>query len=383
VDRFIANRITIDLDAVRHNVRFLRSLLPVHTRFTAAVKADAYGHGAVPVARAVLEAGAWGLAVATAEEAAELRDAGVEAPVLVMGPVYTEGQLVEMAGRDIEVSVVSPEMVRLLQKASKSLPALRIHIKLDTGMNRQGLLPGPEVEALMDVVRSAPSITMAGIMTHFACSSEEPDSVGWQLERFRPGVERVRREWPQVPAHAANSAATMHHPESYFDMVRCGIAVYGLSPFQGDARVEGLRPAMSRTSRVAMIKRVTTGEGVGYGLTFRPTEDHVVALVPIGYGDGVLRALSNCGEVIIRGKRRPMVGRVSMDSFAVDLGDNADMVKPGDIVTLIGSEGAANISTEEVARWAGTINYEISCAVKLRRAERVFRDEAVGTETQP
>jgi len=386
MERFVGNRIIVDLDAVRHNVRFLRSLLPARTRFMAAVKADAYGHGAVAVSRAVLEAGGWGLAVATAEEAVELRDAGIAARVLVMGPVCTVAQLEELARRGIEVAVVSPGMVSLLRRVPVSGPVLKVHAKLDTGMNRQGLLPGSEVEALLDVARSEAHVQVVGIMTHFANSSDEPDSVPWQLERFLPCVERIRGEWPEALVHAASSAAVIRHPEAHFDAVRCGIAVYGLSPFQGDARAEGLMPVMSWTSRVAMVKRVAAGEGVGYGLTFRPVEAHEVALVSAGYADGVFRALGNRGQVIIRGRRRLMVGRVSMDSFSVDLGDNADAVRAGDTVTLIGGEGTATVSAEDVARWAGTINYEIPCAVKLRRADRVFLHETPrsdATKTAP
>ncbi len=385
----VRSRIVIDLEAVRHNVRFLCSLLRPGVQFVAAVKADAYGHGAIPVARAALAAGAWGLAVATAEEALELRECGIDAPVLVMGPLFSPGQLAEMARHHVDVALVSTEMVRMLLALPAGPPALRVHLKVDTGMNRQGLRPGREVDKFVDVARSHGGVRVVGVMTHFASAADEPDSVPWQLARLGPVVERVRSVWPGLVVHAANSAATMRHPEAHLDMVRCGIATYGLSPFMADALKEGLRPVMTWSSQVVMTKTVARGEGVGYGLTFRPATEHVVALVPVGYADGVFRVLGNRGEVVIRGRRRPMVGRVSMDSFAVDLGENSDGVSVGDEVTLIGRQGVVGVTAEEVAAWAGTINYEITCGVRTRRAERVFVHEglqgnsAKGAERSP
>ena len=377
MDRSPRSLVSIDLGAVRHNVAFMRSRTAAGTRFMAAVKADAYGHGAVPVARAVLDAGGYGLAVATAEEAVELRDAGITAPVLVMGPLYGLDQLVEMARRDVEVAVVSPDVGEMLAHLPSVGTPLRVHVKIDTGMNRQGLYPGREFETFLDTVRVARNVKVVGVMTHFANAAAEPNLVAQQLQRFFACVERVHATYPQALVHAANSAATVRYPESHFDMVRCGIGIYGMSPFQADARAEGLRPVLSWTSMVVMTKRVRPGEGVGYGLTFRPTNERVVALIPVGYADGVFRALGNRGEVVIRGRRRPMVGRVSMDSFAVDLGNNEDGVVPGDVVTLIGSEGSVCTTAEEVSAWVGTINYEITCAIRLRWAVRVFTNEIV------
>jgi alanine racemase len=211
-------------------------------------------------------------------------------------------------------------------------------------------------------------------MTHFACAPEDPSSIDFQLGRFLPAVEQVRHEWPNVVAHAANSAATVYSPHSHLDMVRCGCAVYGLDPWQEDALARGLQPALSWKSQVALIKRVEPGEGVGYGHTFRPDRPTDVALVPIGYGDGVFRALSNRGEVLINGRRYAIAGRISMDSFGVDVGTD-DRVKVGDSVTLIGADGDERITVEEIAKRLGTINYEVTCDIALDRQERRFLNE--------
>jgi alanine racemase len=362
--------ITVDRAAVRANVRALRAYLPSGCGFFAAVKADAYGHGMLEVAGASMGAGASGLAVASAEEAVALRDSGSAARVLVMGPLYGADQLQELAARDVECAVVSEDMVSMLRAAAGSGPQVQVHLKVDTGMNRQGLLPR-QVEWFLEQVRELQGVRVRGVMTHFACAPEGPASVEDQLGRFLPCVQRVRAEWPDAEAHAANSAATVRHSRSHLDFVRCGIAVYGMSPFGGDAEQEGLTPALSWTSQLVLVKDVPAGEGVGYSHTYRAPTDRKIGLVPVGYADGVFRALGNVGSVLIGGRRYPMAGRVSMDSFSVDLGPETD-ARPGDTVTLIGRDGGERISAEEVAGCAGTINYEITCAIRTARADRRF-----------
>jgi alanine racemase len=362
--------VLIDLAAVRHNVARLCALLTPGTRMLVAVKADGYGHGTLPVARAAVAAGAHGVAVATAEEAVALRDAGFGEYILVMGPLYGLDQYEEMARQDVDFAVVSDHMAALLPRLRGSSTKARVHLKVDSGMNRQGLFPS-EVDSFLDSIRGIPEIELVGVMTHFACVTEDPATVDFQLGRFLPAVERVRREWPAAAAHAANSAATIRAKHSHLDMVRCGVAVYGLDPWQKDPLAEGLAPVLAWRSQVAMVKRVAAGEGVGYGHTFRPDRPTDIALVPLGYGDGVFRALGNQGEVLINGRRYRMAGRVSMDSFGVDVGTDGQ-VKVGDAVTLIGADGANRITVEEVARRVGTINYEITCDIALDRSERVF-----------
>jgi alanine racemase len=362
--------VTIDLDAVRDNVRFLKGKIQPGTRFLSVVKADGYGHGILACARASVEAGADGVAVVTAEEAVRLRDAGFDRTVLLMGPLYGSDQYREMAGRNVEFALVSEEMARTVQELGSTGPKARIHLKIDTGMNRQGLLP-EQARPFLGDIRDHSRVDLVGVMTHFASAAEEPASIDFQLHRFLPLVELAKADWPEALAHAANSAATLGYPSAHLDMVRCGIAVYGLSPGQGDSHAEGLTPSLSWTSRVALVKRVPAGEGVGYGLTFRPAADTHVVLVPVGYADGVFRLLGNRGQVLIGGRRYPMVGRVSMDSFGVDVG-NDGRVRTGDQVTLIGQDQTSRLSAEELAGWAETINYEITCNIRLDRAQRVF-----------
>lgn len=347
-----------------------------------AVKADAYGHGTLPVARSVVAAGAYGVAVATAEEAVALRDAGFSHMILVMGPLYSFDQYEEMARRNVDFAVVSDHMAEVLPLLRGTRVRARVHLKIDSGMNRQGLFPSA-VDPFLECIRGIPEIQLAGVMTHFACVTEDPATIDEQLRRFLPAVERVRREWPGVVVHAANSAATVYSARSHFDMVRCGCAVYGLSPWQRDARAEGLEPALSWKSQVVIVKRVEAGEGVGYGHTFRAEHPTDVALVPIGYGDGVFRALGNGGQVLINGRRYPLAGRVSMDSFGVDVGTDG-RVKVGDTVTLIGADGDDRITVEELAHCLGTINYEITCDIALDRSERRFlNDLTESEETSP
>ena len=234
--------VLIDLAAVRHNVAHLLAMLSPGSRMMVAVKADGYGHGTLPVARAAVAAGAQGVAVATAEEAVALRDAGFAGSMLVMGPLYSFDQYEEMARqgsrlRRGERPHGRPSCPRLRGSGLKA----RVHLKIDSGMNRQGLFP-EEVDAFLDAIRGIPEIDLVGVMTHFACVTEDPATIDFQLGRFLPAVEKVRREWPAVIAHAANSAATVYAPDSHLDMVRCGCAVYGLSPWQEDPLAEGLRP---------------------------------------------------------------------------------------------------------------------------------------------
>jgi alanine racemase len=362
--------VLIDLAAIRHNVAHLLAVLTPGTRMLVAVKADAYGHGTLPVARAAVSAGAHGVAVATAEEAVALRDARFDSTILVMGPLYSFDQYEEMARQHVDFAVVSDHMADLLPTLRGSGLKARVHLKVDSGMNRQGLFPSA-VEAFLESIRGIQEIELVGVMTHFASVTEDPDSIDFQLARFLPAVERVRREWPSVMAHAANSAATVYTRASHLDMVRCGCAVYGLSPWQGDALAEGFRPALAWRSQVVIVKRVAPGEGVGYGHSFRPDRETDVALVPIGYGDGVFRALGDRGEVLINGRRYPMAGRVSMDSFGVNVGRDGQ-VRVGDTVTLIGEDRSDRITVEEVAQRLGTINYEVTCDIALDRTERLF-----------
>jgi alanine racemase len=243
---------------------------------------------------------------------------------------------------------------------------VRVHVKFDSGMGRLGNPDEAEVLALARACAGDPHLVLAGIWTHFA-TADEPDSAFFdqQLERFATVVEAVKAEFPDVIAHAANSAAVFRDPRSHFDMARCGVAVYGLDPFQGDPAERGLEPALSLRSYVADVKRFPAGASAGYGQTWRSPVETRVGVLPLGYGDGVRRGLSNNAEVLIRGRRHPLVGTVSMDNVTVDLGPETE-VEPGDEAVLIGSQGEESIRSEEVARRLGTINYEITCGISAR-----------------
>jgi alanine racemase len=342
-DRALAQ---VDLGAIERNCARLPKPL------CAVVKANGYGHG--PVAGAALAGGATWLAVATAAEARELREQGLDAPVLVMGAL-TRDELRAAAEADSDVVAWSDEVAEA---------APRVHVKLDTGMGRLG------TKDREGALRLAARPNVVGLMTHFATADEPGDDLfPAQLEAFRSFVEAVGRD--DLVVHAANSAAALRDPASHFDMVRCGIAVYGMDPFQEDPAAHGLEPALSLHSWVAAVRRFEPGDSAGYGRRWTAAERCWVATVPIGYGDGWRRGLTNDCDVLIRGRRYPVVGAVSMDNVTVGLGADTD-VEVGDPVVLIGSQGDERILAEEVARRLGTINYEVTTGLLPRvRREHV------------
>ena len=349
----------VDLGAVRHNVRLLRRRAGVS--LMAVVKADAYGHGAVPVSRAALEAGADSLAVVTAEEGAELRGAGIGAPILVFTDLPPDGLLAARWHR-LAVTAHSVESAKRIA----AVQGLTAHLKVNTGMNRWGVEPSEVGEA-----RKILGDRLAGVYTHFSSADSDASETRRQIERF----DAVLADQPfgGLPVHAANSAALLWHPKSRYDLVRPGISLYGLHPKGdgGDPAEEGLRPAMTLKSYVADTRRLSPGEGVSYGLTFRAGEPVFAATVPVGYAEGYRRALSGRAEALIRGARRPLLGRVTMDAcvFGVD-----DGVEVGDEVVLFGEQGEGRVSAEELGRLAGTINYEITTGINPRRVERSYTD---------
>jgi alanine racemase len=338
---------TVDLGAIERNCARLPKPL------CAVVKADAYGHG--PVAEAALAGGATWLAVAAAEEARALRAQGVEAPILVMGAL-TPAELEAAVGANADVVAWTEEIAEA---------APRVHVKLDTGMGRLGT-KDRELAA-----RLAARPNTVGLMTHFATADEPGDDLfAAQLDAFRDFVEAVGRD--DLIVHAANSAAALREPASHFDMVRCGIAIYGMDPFGEDPAAHGLEPALSLHSWVGAVRRFETGDSAGYGRRWRAPEPTWVATVPIGYGDGWRRALTNNCDVLIRGRRHPLVGTVSMDNVTVALGPDTD-VEVGDEVVLIGAQGQERILAEEVARRLDTINYEVTCALTPRVPRRYVK----------
>jgi alanine racemase len=361
VERALA---TVDPAAVSANCAALRARLAPEVKLCAVVKADGYGHGMAACATAALAGGADCLAVATAREAAALREELPEARIFVMGAL-TEAELDLALGAGAEVSVWR-EGFRALVSARVTGPPARVHVKHDSGMGRLGNRDAAEVLRLADACAEDPALELAGIWTHFA-TADEPESGHFQaqLEAFAGVAAQARERHPGVAIHAANSAATLADPASHYDMVRCGIAIYGMDPFGSDPAPHGLAPALALRSYVADVKRFEAGAGAGYGQTWRASEDTFVAVVPIGYGDGVRRGLSNRGEVLIRGRRRPIAGTISMDNLTVELGPETD-VEPGDEVILIGPQGEERVLAEEVAESLGTINYEVTCGISAR-----------------
>jgi alanine racemase len=241
-----------------------------------------------------------------------------------------------------------------------------VHVKLDTGMGRLGTTDPEEARTVAAAVNADDRLELAGLMTHFATADERGDDyLPRQLAAFNEFIGPLRAEYPQATVHAANSAATLRDPASHFDMVRCGIAVYGLDPFLTDARAQGLEPALSLQSYVAEVKRIGAGESVGYGRSWRAERDAWIGVLPIGYADGVRRGLSNGGEVLVAGRRFPLVATISMDNVTIDLGPETD-VRPGAEATLIGIQGEHEITCEQVADALGTINYEVTCGIGPR-----------------
>jgi len=363
----------VNLAAIERNVTRLRAELRPPAGLAAVVKANAYGHGALPVARAALAGRARSLAVATAGEAAELRAGGIEGPVLIMGAISEEELPVALSA---EAELVAWDERFLARVIAVSWAPVRVHVKLDTGMGRLGTRSREEAIRVAERIAAAgPGLELAGAMTHFASADEDPAFTAEQLGRFEPFVRALRERWPRIVVHAANSAGTLQTPASHFDLVRCGIAVYGCDPMNDDPAAHGLEPALELSSYVAAVKRAAPGESAGYGRRFIASADTWLATVPIGYGDGVRRALTNNCEVLIAGRRYPLVGTVSMDNITVDVASE-DAVAVGDRVTLIGADGAERVTAEELARRIGTINYEILCGISSRVPRVYHRDGA-------
>jgi alanine racemase len=362
----------IDLGALRANCQRLRAELG-DARLCAVVKADGYGHGAADVARAALAGGASALAVATAGEAAQLAEAGLgDLELLTLGAL-TEAEIDVALGAGSDVALWTPGFLDLLAARARALGRrARVHVKHDSGMGRLGTFDGEEVVRLARAVAADPDLELAGVWTHFATADEPDDDEGYlfeQLARFEPVAEAVHAEHPGVTVHAANSAAVFRSSRSHFDMARCGVAIYGLDPFQLDPTAHGLAPVLSLRSYVAAVKRFPAGQSAGYGRRWRASADTWVGVVPLGYGDGVRRALTNDCDVLVGGRRYPLVGTVSMDNLTIELGPET-AVEPGAEAVLIGRQGSEEIRAEEIAARLGTINYEVTTAILPRVPRR-------------
>ena len=338
----------------------------------AVVKANAYGHGAVPVARVAVAAGATWLGVALPEEAAMLRVAGIASRILVLGPIAPE-QASLVARHDLDQCVSDPVQAEFLNRAATSAGRpLRLHLKVDTGMGRVGVSLR-EVGPAATRIAALPAVRLAGLMTHFAESdAADPAFTREQLARFAAATGAVRAAGVAIPLrHAANSAALLHHPDARLDMVRPGIMLYGCHPCDRRPNDPTLAPALRFRTVVSHLKDLPAGGSVSYGRTFVAPHDLRIATLPVGYADGLARLLSGQGQVLIGGQRVPIVGRVCMDMTMVDVTGVPD-VRVGDEAVLIGRQDAEEITADEVAALTGTISYEVLCRIGAR-VPRVYR----------
>ncbi len=363
----------VNLAAIERNVAGLRRRLDGETALCAVVKGDGYGHGAVAAARAAIAGGAGWLAVATADEALELRDGGVGGPILVMGAISDEELPLALAA-GAELVAWSERFVDRVAAAAGSAGsgAVRLHVKLDTGMGRLGTRSAPDaLEVAERVLGAGRSAELAGVMTHFATADGDLEFLDAQLDRFRPFAASVRRRAPGVLVHAANSAGVLREPASHFDLVRCGIAIYGCDPLNEDPDAWDLEPALELTTYVAAVKQARVGDSTGYGRRFIASRDTWIGTLPIGYADGFRRAFTNNCDVLVGGRRYPLVGTVSMDNVTLDLGAADPAVRVGDVATIIGRSGSERQTAEQLAQRIDTINYEIVCGWS-RRVRRVY-----------
>jgi alanine racemase len=365
VKRFRPTIVRVDLDAIRSNVRALK---PPKAELMAVVKADGYGHGGTPVARAALEAGATWIGVALVEEGVVLREARIEAPILVLSEFPPGSEAGAIAAR-LTPTVYTTDGLDRLAAAIRGLdPPPAVHAKIDTGMHRVGVYPPEEASEFVALV-SAAGFELEGLWTHFAAAESDDEGTKGQLRWLLAAANglRARGTRPRY-LHAANSAGTLRFPEAHLDLVRVGAAMYGLDPGGGLGAEADLRPALRWASAVTLVRRLPAGERLSYGWTYTLRRDANVATIPVGYGDGYARALSSRAEVLIRGKRYRVSGTVTMDQVMVDCGD--DEVRAGDEVVLIGEQGDDRITAEEVAGHIGTIGYEVVTAI----SERVPRE---------
>lgn len=363
--------VEVDLAAIRGNVEVVRELAGPGCGVWAVVKADGYGHGAVPVSRAAVEGGAAGLVVSAFEEAAELRRGGIEAPVLLVSAGET-GRAGEVVRRGIIQTAVRPEMIRALSRAAQRLGReARVHLKVDTGFGRLGVKPEKALETARLIV-SLPGLRLEGVLTHFA-SSEEPDSsyTELQFERFSQAVAALAGAGigPGV-RHAANSAAALRFPQMRLEGVRTGLLVYGIHPGGAAPELPALRPALTWKTRLAFTQWVRAGSQVSYGGTYVTQRESLVGVLPVGYAHGYPRRASSRAQVLVRGQRCPVIGRVCMAHVMIDATAVGE-AQPGDEVVLLGRQGENQVTANDLAQWADTCVHEVTTVI-APRVRRVY-----------
>ncbi|MBR2823200.1 MAG: alanine racemase [Clostridia bacterium] len=365
----VRNRRIVDPEMIRRNVEAIRGAVPASAEMMAVVKADGYGHGAVTAAKAALRGGATALAVATEEEGRILREAGIRKPeILVLGAVSEESVEIGVAN-DLTLTVCTPDMVRICRRAAEKLDReAAVHLKIDSGMGRIGVRTREERDAVLAEIRAGSRVKMTGVYTHFSDADGGLDGERYSRAQFE--VFLALSEGLGVRRHCANSAAALRHPEWALEMVREGISIYGYPPVETGLP---LNPCMRWEARVSYVKEVPAGAYISYGRTWQAPRPSRIATVTCGYGDGYHRAASGRAEVLIRGKRAPIVGRICMDQMMADVTDIPE-ARAEDPVVLMGTDGSETITAEDIARWSGTISYE----VLLSRGSRVEMETVQG-----
>ncbi|MEY3330153.1 MAG: alanine racemase [Cyanobacteriota bacterium] len=363
--------VEVDLGAIAENIRQLKGLLSPQTKLMAVVKADAYGHGAVSVAKTVCQAGAEWLAVATLPEGIELREAGIKQPILLLGAIHTVEEVQAIAHWQLQPTLCTPQQALLFSETLNKLDqSLAVQIKIDTGMSRLGT-PWQQGLEFFKLVQRLPNLELAGIYSHFATAdSPDPTVMRQQHYRYENVINEIRDHWqsdadPQFPLlHISNSAATLADRNLHYDMVRIGLSVYGLYPATHLTSVVTLKPAMQIKARVTQVKTIEAGTGVSYGYQFIAKKQTKIAVIGIGYADGIPRNLSNKIKVLIRGQWVNQIGTITMDQIMLDVSEIPDL-QVGEVVTLLGEDGEY-ISADDWANTIGTISWEILCGFKHR-----------------
>jgi alanine racemase len=356
--------VEIDLAALSHNVQQIRGLLAPKTDLMAVVKADAYGHGAVTVAQTVLQAGASWLGVATIPEGIELREAGIDAPILVLGATHTAEQIRAIAHWNLQPTLCTPKQALVFAEAMSQMsrPTLPVHIKLDTGMSRLGTSWQQAIE-FVQLVQRLPHLTIASLYSHLATADDpDPTIMRQQQKRYESAIQALSFT-PRL--HLANSAATLADPNLHYDMVRTGLVIYGLYPADHLRNRVDLKPVMQVKARVTQVKTIQPGTGVSYGYRFVADRETQIAVVGIGYADGIPRNLSHQMTVLVRGQRVAQIGSITMDQIMVDV-SSIPALQEGEVVTLLGQDGNQQILADEWANTLGTISWEILCGFKHR-----------------
>ncbi|OCQ99544.1 alanine racemase [Nostoc sp. MBR 210] len=361
--------VEIDLEALSHNVKQLKQLLSPRTQLMAVVKADAYGHGAVTVAQTALQSGASWLGVATVPEGIQLREAGIQAPILILGATQTPEQIHAIAHWKLQPTLCSPKQALIFSNILEAInygSPVPVHIKLDTGMSRLGTNWQAAAE-FVQLVERLPHLTIASVYSHLATAdSPDPAIMAEQHSRFKTAIAQIQKIGIKIPSlHLANTAATLADSQLHYDMVRVGLGVYGLAPAPHLQHKINLKPVLQVKARVTQVKTIAAGTGVSYGHQFVADREMRIAVVAIGYADGVPRNLSNKMQVLLRGQRVPQIGAITMDQLMIDISQLPE-IQEGEIVTLLGDQGKEQITADDWAAQLNTISWEILCGFKHR-----------------